>query len=186
MNGHADAGSYRASGFSNRMGWGQRPALLLIDVCRAYWCAGSPLDTSSNPASAASPDVMRRLLEAAREAKIPVIWTQVSYKKGMRDAGLFYTKSKMLDVWEEGDERGYDALMPGLEPAEGEDVVVKTHPSAFFGTSFASKLHLLNVDTLVLCGVSTSGCVRATTLDAMCHNYRPMVSVMAKSECRCS
>ncbi|KAF2767269.1 N-carbamoylsarcosine amidase [Teratosphaeria nubilosa] len=172
---HADLASYKASGFNGRMGWGQRPALLLIDVCKAYWCSGSPLDTSANPASVASLEVMKRLLATARESKVPVIWTQVSYKKGMKDAGLFYRKSRVLDVWEEGNTRGYDDLVTGLEPAEGEEVVVKKHPSAFYGTELASQLHLMNVDTLVICGVSTSGCVRASTLDAMCYNYRPMV-----------
>ncbi|KAK0256714.1 hypothetical protein B0A54_06847 [Friedmanniomyces endolithicus] len=172
---HPDHASYRATGFGNRIGWGHRPALLLIDVCTAYWTPGSPLDTSSNPASAASPEVMKRLLAAARGSQIPIIWTQVSYRKGMRDAGLFYAKSKQLDVWEEGNVRGYDGLVSGLEPEEGEEVVVKRHPSAFFGTELAGTLHLMEVDTLVICGVSTSGCVRATTLDAMCHNYRPMV-----------
>ncbi|EMD00136.1 hypothetical protein BAUCODRAFT_63284 [Baudoinia panamericana UAMH 10762] len=175
VNGHADSASYRASGFNNRIGWGSRPALLLIDVCKAYWTPGSPLDTSSNPASAASLDVMRRLLTAARKSQIPIFWTQVAYRKGMKDAGLFYAKAKALSVWEDGNDRGLDALVEGLEPTEGEEVVIKRHPSAFFGTELLCTLNLLNVDTLVICGVSTSGCVRASTLDAMCYNYRPMV-----------
>ncbi|TKA39998.1 hypothetical protein B0A55_13546 [Friedmanniomyces simplex] len=137
---HPDHASYRATGFGNRIGWGQRPALLLIDVCTAYWTPGSPLDTSSNPASAASPEAMKRLLAAARASDIPVIWTQVSYRRGMRDAGLFYSKSKQLDVWEEGNDRGYDALVPGLEPKDGEEVVLKRHPSAFFGTELATRV----------------------------------------------
>ncbi|KAK1065644.1 hypothetical protein LTR74_007842 [Friedmanniomyces endolithicus] len=155
---HPDHASYRATGFGNRIGWGHRPALLLIDVCTAYWTPGSPLDTSSNPASAASPEVMKRLLAAARSSQIPVIWTQVSYRKGMRDAGLFYAKSKQLSVWEEGNVRGYNAVVPGLEPAEGEEVVVKRHPSAFFGTELAGTLHLMEVDTLVICGVVGTAC----------------------------
>ena len=165
-----------ASGFGNRIGWGKRPALLLIDVCTAYWTKGSPLDTSSNPASAASPDVMRRLLTAAREAKVPVIWTQVSYKNDMSDAGLFYAKAKQLEVWREGNTLGYDTMMPGLDPRGSETVVLKRHASAFFGTELASTLNLMNVDTLVICGVSTSGCIRASALDALSYNYRPMVS----------
>lgn len=76
---------------------------MLVDVCQAYFTPGSPLDTSSNPASAASPDVMRRLLGAAREGKVPVIWTQVKYdREDMADAGLFYLKAKVLDVWKKG------------------------------------------------------------------------------------
>lgn len=74
-----------------------------------------------------------------------------------------------------GDTRGYDKLLPGLEPIEGEDVIVKKHPSAFFATDLAGLLYFKQVDTLVICGVSTSGCVRATTLDAQCWNFRPMI-----------
>lgn len=165
-----------ANGFGNRIGWGTRPALLLIDVCKAYWTEGSPLDTSSNPASVASVDVMRNLLATARQAAIPIIWTQVRYRADMKDAGLFYAKAKQLDVWQEGNTKGLDACMPGLQPWEDEEVVFKKHPSAFFGTDLASTLTFLNVDTLVICGVSTSGCVRASTLDALSYNYRPMVS----------
>ncbi|EME89378.1 uncharacterized protein MYCFIDRAFT_29041 [Pseudocercospora fijiensis CIRAD86] len=177
---HAEADSYKASGFSNRMGWGKRPALILIDVCAAYFTAGSPLDCSSNPAATTAPSVMRRLVQAAREAKVPVVHTQVLYtKQDMSDAGLFYLKARPLDVWLKGNARGYDALLPGLEPLEGEEIIVKKHASAFFGTELAGTLHLLGVDTVVIAGVSTSGCVRATTLDAMQHNYRPMVVASA-------
>lgn len=160
------------------MGWGARPALILIDVCRAYWTAGSPLDTSSNVASAAAPATMRRLVEAARAGGVPVFWTRVEYSRAdMADAGLMYKKQSLLKVWQVGDTRGLDGWVEGLEPTREDWVVTKKHPSAFFATTLAADLHLLNVDTLVLCGVSTSGCVRATTLDAMQHGFRPMVSL---------
>jgi nicotinamidase-related amidase len=163
------------------MGWGEKPALILIDVCVAYWTPGSPLDISSNPAypaAAASPDSMRRLLAAARKGGVPVIWTTVKYDKDgeMKDAGLFYHKAKMLDVWMEGDSRGYGAWMEGLEPLEGEELVVKKYASAFFETDLKKRLAEIGIDTLVICGVSTSGCVRASALDAMCSGFRPMVS----------
>ncbi|SMQ50192.1 unnamed protein product [Zymoseptoria tritici ST99CH_1A5] len=173
---HPSADSYRASGFSNRIGWGQRPALLLIDVCAAYFTPGSPLDLTSNPAAAASPDSMKRLLTAARSSKVPIIWTQVSYTSPtLADAGLFHVKAPVISVWQKGDTRGFDKCMPGLEPLEGEEVVLKKHPSAFFGTELAGMLRFMGVDTVVIAGVSTSGCIRATALDAMCHNFRPMV-----------
>ncbi len=125
--------STHANGFGNRIGWGKRPALLLIDVCQAYWTPDSPLDTSSNPASVESLDVMRRLLAAARaEAaggdggkQVPVIWTTVKYKSDMSDAGLFYSKAKQLSIWAEGDERGLGGWVEGLVPVEGEEVVAK-------------------------------------------------------------
>ncbi|EME50356.1 hypothetical protein DOTSEDRAFT_121005 [Dothistroma septosporum NZE10] len=180
---HAEASSYRAAGFSNRIGWGTRPALLLIDVCKAYFTPGSPLDVTSNPAAANSIDVMKSLLAAAREAKVhstshwlPIIWTQVQYTRpDMSDAGLFYKKAPVISVFSATSTRGLNENIPGLEPLDGEDIILKKHPSAFFGTELASLLQFAGVDTLVICGVSTSGCVRATALDAMCWNFRAMV-----------
>lgn len=173
---HPDTASYKSSGFGGKIGWGKSPALLLIDVCTAYWTPGSPLDCSSNPAAVASIPAMKSLLAAAREGGVPVIWTQVVYEhEDMTDAGIFWKKSKSLDVWKKGDTRGYDSLVEGLEPAKGELVITKKYPSAFFGTDLATRLNVLGVDTVVICGVSTSGCVRASTLDTMQHGYRPMV-----------
>ncbi|KAL6248196.1 hypothetical protein RBB50_004451 [Rhinocladiella similis] len=173
---HAASGSYAASGFSNRMGWGSRPALMLIDVCKAYFTEGSPLSLLANSAGASSPASMRKLLEAARAGGVPVIWSEVKYTRSdMGDAGLFWRKAKLLNVWQAGDTRGLADYVDGLVPRDDEINIVKKYASAFFGTSLASELQCLNVDTLVLCGVSTSGCVRATTLDAMQHGFRPMV-----------
>lgn len=119
--------SYATSGFSRRMGWGSRPALLLIDVCTAYWTATSPLSLLDNPSAANSPASMRTLLAAARTGGVPVIWTQVRYDAGreMKDAGLFWCKAKALDVWREGDERGLGSWMEGLVPEQEEVVVTK-------------------------------------------------------------
>lgn len=178
---HPEFARYQGAGYSNVMGWGSRPALLLIDVCKAYWTEDSPLDLRANPPAAASPDSMRRLLATARASGVPIIWTQGHYTHpDMADAGLFFLKAKMLDISLEGDKRGLNGWLEGLEPAPKEHLVKKQFPSAFFGTTLASQLHVLNVDTLVICGVSTSGCVRASTLDAMCHGFRPMVRFNCK------
>ncbi|KAH7025677.1 putative N-carbamoylsarcosine amidase [Microdochium trichocladiopsis] len=159
-----------------RLGWGSRPALLLIDVCAAYWKQGSPLDISHNPEGAASPDSMRRLLGAAQANNVPVAWAQVRYNHPqLLDGGVQAKKTKTIRAWQDGDERGLDALVPGLEPGEHETLVLKRNPSAFFGTTLATELMLQGVDTVVICGVSTSGCVRATAVDAMCHGFRPMI-----------
>lgn len=196
---HAQSDSYAQSGFCTRMGWGARPALILIDVCKAYWTPESPLDLSSNPAAAAAPASMRRLLAAAREPcakgnpRVPVVWTAVEYHDPeMRDAGLFWHKAKVLDVFRAGDPRGLggwidndddDGMQAGggdldgsLRPTTGEVLIKKKYASSFFGTTLATELACLGVDTLVIAGVSTSGCVRATTLDAMQNGFRPMVS----------
>jgi len=119
---------------------------------------------------------MRRLLRAARQGNVPVIWTEVQYTHPeLLDAGLFYKKAKALSVWQKGDERRLYEPLEGLKPGPSDVVIIKQYASAFFGTSLASTLNAMNVDTLVICGVSTSGCVRATTLDAMQYGFRPMV-----------
>ncbi|KAK3377466.1 hypothetical protein B0H63DRAFT_524753 [Podospora didyma] len=74
----------------------------------------------------------------------------------MADAGLFWRKAKVLDVWEQGDPRGLAACLPGLEPERGDTVIVKKYASAFFGTTLAASLQVLNVGALVICGVKTS------------------------------
>lgn len=171
------AASYAASGYGAVMGWGQRPALVLVDVCKAYWTPGSPLDLSAHRPSAEAPAVMRRLLAAARARGVPVFWTAVEFTEpGMADAGLFWLKAKTLSVWHRDDARGLAAWAEGLAPREGEPVVVKKYPSGFFGTTLQTQLTVRGVDTVVLCGVSTSGCVRATALDALQYGFRPMVS----------
>ncbi|ORY11335.1 N-carbamoylsarcosine amidase [Clohesyomyces aquaticus] len=173
---HGQADSYLKSGFSHKMGWGARPALLLIDVCNAYWTEGSPLNTSSNPASAAAPSSIGRLVAAAREGQVPLVWTRVEYTEpDMSDAGVFFRKAPLLTVFQKGNETGLESWVPGLEPKDGEMVIPKRYPSAFFATDLNTRLQLRGVDTLVVCGVSTSGCVRASTLEAMCLGYRPMV-----------
>jgi len=163
---------------SVKLGWGSRPALLLIDVCAGYWTEGCNLSLLNNPAGVAAPESMRRLLAAARAGKTPVIWAQVRYNHpNMLDAGVQFKKSKTITAWQDGDTRGYDAWLTGLTPDEEDLVIYKRNPSAFFGTTLSIDLHLMGVDTLVLCGVSTSGCVRASTCDAVCYGFRPIVSL---------
>jgi nicotinamidase-related amidase len=183
---HGDHDNYVKSGFAGKMGWGNKPALLLVDVCNAYWSKESPLDTSSNPASAAAPASIEKLVNAAREGKVPLIWTRVEYTEpDMSDAGVFFCKAPLLKVFQKGNETGLESWMPGLEPREGELVIPKRYPSAFFATDLNTRLQLKGVDTLVICGVSTSGCVRATTLDTMCYGYRPMVRCLADHDSCC-
>lgn len=147
---HASSESYIKSGFANRMGWGQRPALLIIDVCTAYWSPSSPLSLLGNPDGENAPDSMRRLLGAARAGNVPVVWSQVEYSHpDMADAGLFWRKTKALDVWKAGDPRGLAACLEGLEPSKGDIVVVKKYASAFFGTSLASSLQVSRSHTLM-------------------------------------
>ncbi|KAK1671761.1 hypothetical protein BDP55DRAFT_635617 [Colletotrichum godetiae] len=100
---HPETSSYAASGYGNRMRWGSRPALLLVDICKAYWTTGSPLDLSANPSAIAAPGSAAQLVAAAGEGGVPIIGTAVEYTDPkMADAGLFWLKAKTLAVWQAG------------------------------------------------------------------------------------
>jgi nicotinamidase-related amidase len=170
---HPDAQSYAQAGFGHRIGWGSRPALLLVDVCRAFWMP-SPLYIGNWEHSQIALGTIQGLVSRARLSNVPVIWATLKYTS-MDEAGLWFSKAKMLDIFQEGDARQLGEWWPFLEPRPDEIVVRKRFPSAFFETELRDRLTELRVDTLIVCGASTSGSVRATSLDAMCHGFRPMV-----------
>jgi len=109
----------------------------------------------------------------ARDKDVPVYWTVVRYSRDLADGGLFVRKVPALACFAEDAEGNWGDL--ALEPEANEVVVVKQYASAFFGTSLAPTLHAAGVDTVVLAGVSTSGCVRATAMDALNSGFHPQV-----------
>jgi maleamate amidohydrolase len=156
--------------FSGRVGWGRRPAVLVIDLVRAYTEPGGPFELPlPGPAVAAASS----LVEAARSGGHPVVWTAVRYTTGLADGGLFVHKVPALACFADGAPGGWGELT--LKPEPWEPVVVKQYASAFFGTPLAATLRVAGVDTLVIAGVSTSGCVRATAMDALNSGFRPQV-----------
>ncbi len=157
--------------FGGRIGWGRRPALVLVDLMRAYFTAGSPLDLGSTAAL----ETAAVLLEAARLQKVPVVHTAVRYRSGATDAGHFVLKVPALALLADDADGDLREFMPQVAPHPGEVVIVKQYASAFFGTSLASTLRAMDVDTVVMAGVSTSGCIRASATDALQHGFRPMV-----------
>ncbi len=158
------------SAFSGRVGWGERPAVVVVDLVRAYTEPDGPFALPEpGPAVAAT----AQLVDTARAAGHPVVWTVVRYSHGLADGGLFVRKVPALAAFAEDAEGGWGELT--LHPGPGEPVVVKQYASAFFGTSLAPTLHAAGVDTVVLAGVSTSGCVRATAMDALNSGFRPQV-----------
>jgi maleamate amidohydrolase len=168
----AEPGSGPARPFFHRLGWGERPALLVIDLVRAYTEPGGPfLLPDPAPAVAAT----GALVDAARAAGRPVLWTVVRYTPGLADGGLFVRKVPALAAFAADAPGDWGQIAPPLRPAAGEPVVVKQYASAFFGTSLAATLHASAVDTVVVAGVSTSGCVRATATDAVQYGFRPIV-----------
>lgn len=163
--------NYARGGFGQSMPWGRRPALLVIDFVRAYLVPGSPLYAGVEQART---DCVT-LLQAARKAGIPVLHTRVEFQPGGRDGGVFFRKLPALACFEAGRHPELAAFAEGLEPIAGETVITKQYASAFFGTSLASTLTALGVDTLLIAGLSTSGCVRASAVDACQHGFVPVV-----------
>ena len=158
------------AGFSGRVGWGRRPAVVVIDLVRAYTHPNGPF---ALPQAQDAVEATTELVETAREKDVPVYWTVVRYAPTLADGGLFVRKVPALACFAEDAQGGWGDL--ALEPDAGEVVVVKQYASAFFGTSLAPTLHAAKVDTVVLAGVSTSGCVRATAMDALNSGFHPQV-----------
>ena len=168
--GGASASENYAGVFEGRLQPGTRPALLIVDVVAAYLTEGSPLFMDT---AAAARDSNARLAEAARAAGVPVVFTNVAYKPDGSDGGVFYRKAPVLKAFIEGSPLG--AFPPELTPLPGDRVFTKQYPSAFFGTGLAEALHAEGIDTLLITGYSTSGCVRASALDAMQYGFIPLV-----------
>ncbi len=155
--------------YDNRLGFGQRPALILVDFVQAYFDHNCALYAGVEDALASA----LRVREVARAAEIPVIYTNVTYHEDGADGGVFFRKAPVLKNFIVGSPMGDWPL--DLQPADGELVISKQYPSAFFGTSLASTLHVMGIDTLIITGVTTSGCIRATCVDAMSHGFIPIV-----------
>ena len=155
--------------FDGSLGFGERPALILIDFVEAYFDESSPLYAGVDDAL----DSALRIRDAARGAAIPVFYTNVVYHDGGADGGIFFRKVPALEVFIAGNPLG--AWPNGLEPGEGEYVISKQYPSAFFGTSLAATLTASGIDTLIITGLTTSGCIRATCIDAVSSGFIPIV-----------
>jgi len=160
---------YKTQGFGQRMGFGKKPALVVIDFINAF--SDPKMFGGGNIQSAI--DHTEELLALARHYEMPIVFTAQTYADDRSEDGLFNRKAP-----------GQSALVPGshavqvvdqLEPRRGERVIQKHYPSGFFGTDLASWLQVRGVDTAIVTGCTTSGCVRATVLDAMCHGFRPIV-----------
>jgi maleamate amidohydrolase len=160
--------NYRGA-FDGSLGFGKKPALILVDFVQAYFEESSPLYAGVDDALASA----LRIRDAARSAGVPVIYTNVVYQKGGIDGGVFFRKVPALAAFVEGNPLGGWPL--GLLPAEDELVISKQYPSAFFGTSLAATLTATKVDTLIITGLTTSGCVRATCIDTVSSGFIPIV-----------
>ena len=156
--------------FDGQIGFGDRPAIIVVDFIRAYTRPGSPLFAEDVVKAVRS---SKALLAQARKNNRPIIFTKVLYSENGLVGGIFVKKVPLLRTLVEGNP---DAeIVPELGLLPNELVIAKKYASAFFGTSLASTLTALGVDTVVVIGCSTSGCVRATAVDAMQNGFRVIV-----------
>ena len=170
--------AYRAAGFGNPSGIGERPALLIID-CN-HGCSDPAVSSMAISMDAEIKNI-RRLLDLARAKAIPVVHTTVVYsEEHFRDGGWFIKKVPTLEALRPGSKESQ--IVPELAPRAGELVLEKRFPSGFYGTSLHSYLTTCQVDTVIVTGDSTSGCVRATVVDGMSHGFRAVVPIEAVAD----
>jgi nicotinamidase-related amidase len=173
-----DERRYAAAGFGQPIGMGSRPALLIIDVQyrtvgnspKPFFDSLQDYPTSCGDVGWAAVERIERLLAVFRDEELPVLYPHVAPKRPY-DAGRLGTKVPAIMTI---DAKGYE-FVEQIRPRPDDIVVPKRHPSAFFGTPLVSYLIDLGVDTLVITGCTTSGCVRSTAVDAFAYNFRVTV-----------
>jgi maleamate amidohydrolase len=143
-----DLAIYRAQGFGGQVGIGAQPALCIVDFVA--------------------------LLAAARARRLPVAFSRVVYAEDGSDDCAFVRKVPALASLTE--RAPVSQIVAQLAPKPDETILRKTQPSAFFGTGYAEQLRQRGVDTVIVAGCTTSGCVRATVVDAMSHDFRTIVA----------
>jgi len=161
---------YERQGFGQSAGFGQQPALLIVDFVVGF-CDPNQYGGGNIAEAVAN---AQKLLAAARRAALPIAYTRIVYADDGADAGTMCLKVTGLEKFTESNPAG--AIVDDLAPAPGEYIIRKTQPSAFFGTGFAAWLIGKGADTVIVTGATTSGCVRASVVDAMSHNFRTIVA----------
>lgn len=148
---------------------GSRPAVLVVDFSCGFTDPACPLGSDL----AAEVEATRRLLDAAREKGLPVIFTTIGFEPSLKDGGLWLQKVPSLGELQLGGR--WVEIDPRLGPRPDETVIVKKGASAFFGTNLASILISQRVDSVILCGATTSGCIRATAIDLLQYGFPTLV-----------
>jgi nicotinamidase-related amidase len=168
--GKEDEEFFRQRGFGIRIGFGERPALIIIDMLKGFTDSTMPLGANLDMQI----EAQKPLLKIAHERDIPVIFSTVMYEEAeAKDAGLWGIKMKGSLTLTAGSEAVKIDPRVGMQPKD--ILLVKKYASCFFGTDLVPRLNSRRVDTLIITGCTTSGCVRATAVDAVQNGFRPMV-----------
>lgn len=158
---------YLSAGFAGSLGFGRKPALIVVDMVMAYFDRSSPLYAGVEAVAESN----LRLLTVAYRKRIPVIFTRQFFEESTSD-GVYVRKVPALKLMRP--DSPLTAIEPSL-PTDQAAVIIKHFPSAFHRTDLAARLESLGVDTLIITGLTTSGCVRATAMDTLLHNLSGIV-----------
>ncbi len=168
--GKEDEEFFRQRGFGVKIGFGERPALIVIDMLKGFTDPAMPLGANLDDEI----EAQKPLLKIAHERDIPVIFsTVIYYEADIKDAGIWGLKQKGALTLTAGSEAV--KVDPRLDKRPSDSLLVKKYASCFFGTDLVPRLTSRRVDTLIITGCTTSGCVRATAVDAVQNGFRPMV-----------
>jgi nicotinamidase-related amidase len=160
---------YTAARLGQAVTMGDRPAVLVVD----FSCGFTDPECALGSELSAEVEATRRLLDAARARGLPVIFTTIGFEPSLRDGGLWLQKVPSLGDLQVGGR--WVEIDPRLDPREDETIVLKKGASAFFGTNLGAILVSQRVDSVVLCGATTSGCIRATAIDLLQHGFPTLV-----------
>ena len=168
--GQDDEEFFRQRGFGIRIGFGERPALIIIDMLKGFTDPAMLLGANLD----AQIEAQKPLLKIAHERNIPCIFSTVMYEEAdIKDAGIWALKQKGARTLTAGSEAVKVDERLGMQ--KNDILLVKKYASCFFGTDLVPRLNSRRVDTLIITGCTTSGCVRATAVDAVQNGFRPMV-----------
>ena len=160
---------YERKGFAGRSGYGKSPVLLIVDFINGFTDPSTPLGGDFSWQISAT----RQLQDAFRRAGLPIVYTTIAYAADLHDGGLFVKKVPSLAILQHGsplidvDQR--------IKPLPGETVIEKKYASAFFGTNLDADLRARGIDTIVMAGCTTSGCIRASAIDSLQYAYHTVV-----------
>ena len=160
---------YGKAGLGQAVTLGRSPAVLVVDFSRGFTDPGCTLGSDLS----AEVEATRTLLDAARAKSLPVVFTTIGYEPSGKDGGLWLQKVPALGDLQLGGR--WVEIDPRLDPREDETVIVKKGASAFFGTNLASVLISQRADSVILCGATTSGCIRATAIDLLQYGFPTLV-----------
>jgi maleamate amidohydrolase len=166
---HGTRLDYERKGFAGRSGYGRSPVLLIVDFINGFTDPTSPLGGDF----ASELNATRQLQDAFRRAGLPIAYTTITYGPDLREAGVFIKKVPSLAILQRGsplvevDDR--------IRPRPGERIIDKKYASAFFGTDLDGHLRSLGVDTVIMAGCTTSGCIRASAIDSLQYGYHTVV-----------